>query len=200
MKRREKKKMSDNSQEKGNQSGSAKRGFIIIAIFLVIIIALVAVIAFLLGRNANSGSDAGTEPTGNEREVAESARVVLDENSAATIMDEMRKEVEEGMFECNMSMTWTFADGTSESKDAIVVNSNNNSYPFYFDVTLNDSDELIYSSPVVPVGSQLTNFKLDKDLEPGEYMATVMYSLLEDETSQEVKSQAGFVITIIVYE
>jgi hypothetical protein len=190
--------MSDNTQEKGNQTGSAKRGFAIIIVFLVIIIALVAVIAFLLGRNTNNGSDSGTEPTGNGREVAESTRVVLDEDSAATIMDEMRKEVEEGMFECNMSMTWTFADGSSESKDAIVVNSKNNSYPFYFDVTLNDTGETIYSSPVVPVGAQLTDFALDKDLDPGEYKATVMYSLLEDETSQTVKSQAGFVITIIV--
>jgi hypothetical protein len=104
------------------------------------------------------------------------------------------------MFECQMSMTWTFADGTSESNDAIVVNSKNNTYPFYFDVTLNDTDELIYSSPVVPVGSQLANIKLDKDLDPGEYKATVMYSLLEDVESQALKSQAGFVITINVYE
>lgn len=136
----------------------------------------------------------------NTRTVAESTRVVLDADSASNIMDEMRKEVEEGMFECQMSMTWSFADGTSESNDAIVVNSSNNSYPLYFDVTLNDTNELIYSSPVVPVGSQLTQIKLDKDLDPGEYEATVMYSLLDDETSQTVKSQAGFVITIIVYE
>jgi len=193
--------VSENNGGNSSQSGSAKRGFILIAAFLVIILILVAVIAFLLGRNANGSSDVGTQKRNTvteNREVAGSARVVLDENSASNLMEEMRNEVEEGMFECNMSMTWTFADGESASKDAIVVNGSNNTYPIYFDVNLQDTNELIYSSPVIPVGSQLTEFTLDKDLDPGEYKAVVMYSLLEDEDSQVVKSQAGFVIKIIV--
>lgn len=190
--------MSDNGN--GNdQAKSAKRGYIIIIVFLVIIVALVGVIAFLLGRNTNTGgSDTGTD-TGNKdngRKVAESARVVLDEDSAANVMEEMRQEVEEGMFECNMSMTWTFDDGSAQSRDAYVANSTNNKYPFYFDVVLNDTKTLVYSSPILPVGAELTNFSLDYDLDPGTYKATVMYSLLRDADSQEVISSAGFVITI----
>ena len=188
--------MSDNGN--GNdQAKSAKRGYIIIIVFLVIIVALVGVIAFLLGRNTG-GSDIGTD-TGNKdngRKVAESARVVLDEDSAANVMEEMRQEVEEGMFECNMSMTWTFDDGSAQSRDAYVANSTNNKYPFYFDVVLNDTKTLVYSSPILPVGAELTNFSLDYDLDPGTYKATVMYSLLRDADSQEVISSAGFVITI----
>ncbi len=181
------------NQSKVKEGGSSR---LIIIIGAVIIFLLVAVIVILLLRKTPEPEQAVSNDE--SRKVAGSSRLVLDKESASNIMDEMRQEVEEGMFECNMSMTWTFADGTSESKDAIVVNSNNNSYPFYFDVTLDGTNELIYSSPVVPVGSQLTNFKLDKDLDPGEYSATVMYSLLQDEESQVVKSQAGFVIKIIV--
>ncbi len=192
--------MSGNNTEKSNQSGSAKRGFIIIAVFLVIVIALVAVIAFLLGRSANSGSGNGTESSNsdNGRKVMESARVVLDEDSAANVMEEMRQEVEEGMFECKMSMTWTFADGSAASKDAYVANSTNNKYPIYFDVTLNDTGEKVYSSPVLPVGAEFTDITLDKDLDPGTYKAKVLYSLIKDEESQEVVSSAGFVSKIIV--
>lgn len=192
--------MSGNNAEKGNQSGSAKRGFIIIAVFLVIIVALVAVIAFLLGRNANSSSDTGTQTSNdNGRQVmSEGSRLILDAESAANVMDEMRKEVAEGMFECNMSMTWTFADGSAVSEDAYVANSKNNSHPVYFDVILQDTGETIYSSPVIPVGSDLANIALDKSLEAGEYKATVMYTLVSDEQSQEPISSAGFVIKIIV--
>ncbi len=191
--------MSGNNTEKSNQSGSAKRGFIIIAVFLVIVIALVAVIAFLLGRNANSSSDTGTQTSNdneNNRTVLESARVVLDEDSAADVMEEMRQEVEEGMFECKMSMTWTFSDGSVASKDAYVANSTNNKYPIYFDIFLDG--EVIYSSPVLPVGAELKNIILDKDLEPGTYNPTVYYYLIRDEVSQEVISSAGFVVTIKV--
>jgi hypothetical protein len=190
--------MSGNNTEKSNQSGSAKRGFIIIAVFLVIVIALVAVIAFLLGRSANSGSGNGTESSNsdNGRKVMESARVVLDEDSAANVMEEMRQEVEDGMFECKMSMTWTFPEGSVASKDAYVANSTNNKYPIYFDVILDG--ENIYSSPVLPVGAELKNIILDKDLEPGTYNPTVFYYLIRDEVSQEVISSAGFVVTVNV--
>ncbi len=187
--------MSDNGN--GNdQAGSSKKGLIIIIVFLVIIVALVRVIAFLLGRNTG-GSDDGAD-TGNSREVAESARVVLDEESAANVMEEMRKEVEEGMFECNMSMKWTFENGEAQSKDAYVANSSNNTHPIYFDLYLVDSGELIYSSPVIPVGSELTNFKLDKSIPAGTYDAKCAYSLLKDETSQEVLSSANFIVTVKV--
>lgn len=172
----------------GSNSSSSK---MFIAFIVFILIMVIGIAAYLLLRNRNG------EPK-NTRDVGGSARLIMDEGDAGNIMDEMRKEVEEGMFECNMSSTWTFADGTSESKDAAVANSTNNSYPFYFDVMLEDTGEIVYSSPVVPVGAQVTGIKLEKDLDPGEYEATVLYSLLEDEESQEVKSQAGFVITITV--
>lgn len=194
--------MSGNNGEKGNNSGSSRRGIIIIiAAFLIIIIALIAIIALLIGRNTNKGSDNGTPSSSTENNrnvVSEGSRLILDAESAANVMDDMRKEVAEGMFECNMSMTWTFADGSAQSKDAYVANSTNNNYPIYFDVTLNDTGETIYSSPVIPVGADLANFALDKPLEAGEYKATVMYTLIRDEESQEPISSAGFVIKIIV--
>ena len=189
------------SEKQGqNQSKDTKGGInkLYIIIGVVIILLLVAVIVILLLKNKKPTSDNVERNQASTREVVESARLVLDESSAQTVMDEMREKVEEGMFECNMSMTWTFPDGKSTSKDAIVVNSSSNTYPLYFDVNLEDTDELIYSSPVIPVGSQLTDFALDKELEAGEYRAVVMYSLLEDEQSQVVKSQAGFVIKIII--
>jgi hypothetical protein len=190
--------MSDNGKG-SNQNGSAKRGFVIIIFFLVIIIALVGVIAFLLGRNtspSDNGSEASNESS--SREVVQASRVILDKESAANVMEEMRSEVAEGMFECNMSMTWTFSDTTQPSKDAYVANSKNNTHPIFFDVVLNDTDEKVYSSPVLPVDSEITDIALDKSLDPGTYKATVMYTLLKDEESQEKISSAGFVIKIIV--
>jgi hypothetical protein len=190
--------------DKGNGNGQAgsRRILIIVGFFLIIIVALVGVIAFLLGRNTGgSNSNVETETsssTENGRKVVDSTRIVLDEDSAANVMEEMRKEVEEGMFECNMSMTWTFADGSAKSNDAYVANSTNNKYPIYFDVELKDTGELIYSSPVLPVGTQLTNFALDKDIDPGEYKARVVYYLIRDEESQEVVSSAAFIIKLNV--
>ena len=185
--------MSDSNQK--NNKGL----IIILALFFIVIIALVAVIAYLLGRG-NGDKDSGEVPrsTDTPRQVQESTRLIVSEEDAASVMEEMRKEVEEGMFECEMSMKWSFADGTSESKDAYVANSTNNRFPFYFDVRLKDTDELVYSSAVLPVGAQLTNIKLDKELPAGTYNAIVYYTLIRDTETQEVISTAGVGITMTV--
>jgi hypothetical protein len=190
--------MSQKPKKEDNTEKNKKLLIILVIILVVVVMALVAVVAFLLGRNGSNSQGNQTQNEGTSRVVAESSRLVLDEESAATALDEMRKQVEEGMFECSMSTEWTFKDGKSESKDAYVANTVNNTHPFYFDVVLSGSDEVIYASPVIPVGVQLTDFKLDKPLEAGTYEAICKYYLLQDEENQEVISSANFIVIITV--
>jgi uncharacterized protein (UPF0333 family) len=171
---------------------------IVLVLLVIIVIALVGVIAFLLGRGTTEKSDETAASTERTRQVVESVKMVLDEESAQNVMQQMREEVEEGMFECQMSMKWNFPDGQSTSKDAYVANSTNNRFPFYFDVRLDDTDELVYSSAVMPVGTELKNIKLDKELPAGTYKAIVYYTLVRDTETQEAISTAGFGITITV--
>lgn len=184
--------MTTDTQTGGN---GGKGGRIVIIVGIAIIIILLAVIAVLLLRNKEN--DVPDEPQ-TVTEERPSVRMIEDEESAEDVMNQMREEVREGMFECQMSMNWSFDDGTAESKDAYVANSTNNTYPLYFDVYLDGTEELLYSSPVIPVGANLTNFALDKALAAGEYKATVMYTLIRDEETQEEISQAGFKININV--
>jgi nitrogen fixation-related uncharacterized protein len=182
-------------KKKENDKNQNKTIIIIVAISAVIIIALVGVIAFLAGKKQGGDKD----DSKSQRAVAGGqVRMVVDEESASNVMDEMRQEVQEGMFECQMSMSWSFENGQAESKDAYVANSTNNTHPIYFDVYLKDTEELIYSSPILPVGTSLTDIKLDKELPAGDYKATVMYTLLKDMDSQEAMSSAGFVISLKV--
>lgn len=100
------------------------------------------------------------------------------------------------MFECSMTTSWVFEDGKSESPNAYVANVENNLHTIYFDVYNSATDELLYSSPMLPVGTEIKNIKLDKELQKGEYDAVVMYTLVNEE-NEEVSS-VGFNITISV--
>jgi len=183
--------------DKGKDSSKKGNGMMIaLIISLVVVVIAVILIVVLVRRKGNDAPASDTTEQTQTREVVSDVRTVLDENSGAEIMDQMREEVAEGMFECQMSMTWSFADGKSASEDAYVANSTNNTHPIYFDVILDGTEDVIYSSPVMPVGTELTGFKLDKELKAGTYEATVMYNLLKDTESQEVISSAGFVVTI----
>ena len=123
-------------------------------------------------------------------------RGFVKEGNRDDIMSEMSDKVEEGMFECKMTTTWTFENADSVSPNAYVANVENNRYTFYFDVYEESTNELLYSSPLLPVGTEINDIKLEKKLSAGDYNAVVMYTLV-DENEEEV-STAGFTITISV--
>lgn len=124
----------------------------------------------------------------------------ITEENYKQIMEEMDSEVQEGYFETYMNTEWTFPDGTSETTDAILGNSPNNKKPIRCEVILADTEEIIFTTGVLPVGAELPSFKLDVDLDAGTYQATCMVYLLDEEEDGTYTdySSAGFNITITV--
>lgn len=177
------------ADQKKVEKGNGKKILIIIA-FLVLLAALIVCIVLLV-----------SEPGGEQAQIPEESigavaleRGFVEEDSADEMMEAMSEKVEEGMFECMMTATWTFEDADSVSPNAYVANVESNRYTFYFDVCLEDTDEVIYSSPMLPVGTELNEIKLEKELPAGDYNAVVMYTLV-DENYEEVSS-VGFAIVI----
>ena len=153
-----------------------------IVAFAVLCIALVVCVVLLLTRS--------------KEESKELDRDFVDQSNTDTVMEDIGDKVAEGMFECSMTTSWGFEDGKSESPNAYVANVENNLHTIYFDVYNSATDELLYSSPMLPVGTEIKNIKLDKELQKGEYDAVVMYTLVNEE-NEEVSS-VGFNITISV--
>lgn len=174
--------------------GKSRRGIIILA-FAVLITALAVCIVLLLSRKEDSNdTPVETRPMSAAEKALE--RGFVDENSVSDIMEEMDDKVAEGMFECKMTTTWTFEDSDSVSPNAYVANVENNLHTLYFDVYDNSTKELLYSSPMLPIGTEISDIKLEKELSPGDYDAVVMYTLV-DENYEEV-STVGFNITISI--
>ncbi len=125
---------------------------------------------------------------------------VITEENYKQIMEDMENEVQEGYFETYMNTEWTFPDGTSETTDAVLGNSPNNNKPIRCEIMLADTDEVILSTGVLPVGVEMPPFKLDVDLDAGRYEAVCMVYLLDEEEDGTYAdySNAGFDVTIIV--
>jgi hypothetical protein len=122
---------------------------------------------------------------------------VVDQSNLSTIEEEIEDKVAKGMFETHMNTTWYFPDGKSPSKNALMGNSASNNYPFWFTVMLSDTQEVVYTSSLLPLGTQIEEIKLDKDLEKGTYNAVVSLHMV-DENGAEVESNMGFNITLII--
>lgn len=185
------------NQKKLNKEQQKRRGMMIAfaAAFVVVFAALIVCIILLVTKS-DGGPDAPDRGIisndGGKAAVLE--RGFVDTENAEKVMSEMTEKVEEGMFECKMTTTWTFDNADAVSPNAYVANAESNRYTIYFDVYLDGSDEVIYSSPLLPVGTQFQNIKLEEELPAGEYSATVVYTLVNDE--YEEVSTVGFKIKI----
>ncbi len=182
------------SNQKESASKKSRNVIIIIVVaFVILVAALITCIVLLLNKQKEEPAQEAVESVPRSTVLE---RGIVDEDNAGDVMDEMSEKVSKGMFECKMTTAWTFDDGKSASPNAYVANVENNLYTLYFDVYEESTNELLYSSPMLPVGTELKNFKLDKELAAGEYDAVVMYTMV-DENLEEVSS-VGFKVTISV--
>lgn len=158
------------------ETGKANRNMVIVCIAAVIIIAVLIGIIIILMLSKNK-----TEID----EPAEKRPVVVLPENAEEVAEQILQQEDIGdvplQYQVTMNSTWEFEDGQSESDNAYVANSKDNETAVYFDVVRNDTQETIYQSPVIPVGQDISNIRLDQDLDAGEYECTLTYHLIDDE-------------------
>lgn len=110
-------------------------------------------------------------------------------NYAAEIQD----KVQRGRILVKMTSNWVFEDGGAKS-NAYLANSERNSYPLRFEITLADTGEVIMTSPDVPIGSCIENFPLSVTLEPGEYEVVIAHQQVENGEIFNAVRTAGTII------
>jgi hypothetical protein len=121
---------------------------------------------------------------------------VITPENVERIASEVQADVDRGMFMTHFNNLWSFPDGESPSSDAIMGNHSANTYPFWCSVTLNDTGEEVYRSGLVPLGTEIAEIKLTKDLEPGSYPATIAINLVENDGVTPIRSNMGFSVTL----
>ena len=174
---------------------SGNMGRVIIIMGSLIIVALVGVIVALV-LNLNRGEPEAVAQEGPR----EQRTVLINDQNVDEIIDEMLEEppVQPGYYQVSMNMDWTFPNGRSPSSDAYVENAASNTNDIYFDVSMRDSGETIYESPVIPLGSYITgeNIVLNRNLPAGTYSCVITYHLIDE--NQNTLSTVNLGLTVIV--
>ena len=114
------------------------------------------------------------------------------------IQEELNRMVEEGMINISMNLNPVFKDGTSEG-NLLIMNEEINHHPQVVEIYRKDTEELIYKSGLIPVGSRVETGKLLVDLDAGEYSCVAYFNSV-DENTGELLGKAGAEITVIVQE
>ena len=121
-----------------------------------------------------------------------------DEADTDKIVDSLNEKVEQGMINISMNTSPNFANATSTG-NLMIVNESVNNYPQVVEIVRNDTNESIYKSGAIAVGSKIENAKLDVDLNAGTYDCTAMFYNVDPQTGAYLGC-AGAIITITVLE
>ncbi|MCL2718592.1 MAG: hypothetical protein FWE14_07400 [Lachnospiraceae bacterium] len=174
----------ENTKSKGGDEStqkpqSKKATKIVIIIMSVALVALIGVLLYLLLRN--------DEPE-QETQVRDSigGRAILaTEENYDTILEEISKPVRDTQYLVSMSLDLKFDTWDQSTRSTVVRNDARNVRTVYFELFLDDADgeigEMIYSSPYIPLGAELRDFGLDKELAAGTYQATMIYHMVDDD-------------------
>lgn len=129
------------------------------------------------------------ESNNSRKEEPVKRNVVVNKDNVEEVLEQLEDPVPPGSYEVKMNSTWNFASGDAPSDNAYVENVEANTNSVYFDVTRADTEETIFESPILPVGSYLDNITLDSNLPAGTYDCLVTYHLLDenDESISTVK-------------
>lgn len=172
--------MEEDILKNSEMNGSKRNGIhpIIIAV-IVCMVAIIGILSYML-----------LKP---EKAVDNKGNLLVDESNLEDVTNAIGEAVEDGMFEVNMSTSWNFPDGASASTNAVIANGTANHYPITFEVILDE--EIIYTSPVIPVGKKIKEVILEKDLDAGTYNAVCKYHLWKEDGTEN----SSFGVNIKLY-
>ena len=127
--------------------------------------------------------------------------MVVNEENVAQLTEQMVSEaqeyVEPGYYTVNMNTHWHFLKGDAVSEDARVDNLEENTHDVYFDVyLLEDEEEPVYQSPVIPRGAFLEHIALDTPLDAGTYDCVCIYHLVDEDQETLSTLRVAFQITV----
>lgn len=186
----------NNDDNKGKE-GNKKLG-ILIGVAIAVVAVIVVFLAVLLKKPEPQ------EVPSEEQFNAMGEGTVVDPNATETITPAPATESGEGedafsnYYFVEMSTTeWRFASSSEASYNAAVSNSDANDCDIYFDVTLDDTGDVVFVSPVITPGNMMVNITLAKELESGTYPATLVYHQLDPETGEEF-AKVELVLSIII--
>ena len=174
-----------NKEAAVSKTGKKVSVSVIVAIVAVIIVLLLAIVLVYMFTKEDEKPELGGRAT------------IVTEDNVDNIIASMNERNTDASYTVTMTNEWTFENGQASAENFYVKNTENNSRTVYFDLVLYDTDEVIYSSPYIPVGEAMNTFTLDKDLDAGDYNVIMVYHLVDDNRAELTAVSVAVVIHIL---
>lgn len=179
--------MEENNKMKGK---SGYKSTIAISVCIVIIVALVSILCYMFFFKDK-------EVENDQPQVAatiDGRGILVTPENVEEILN--AEKVDADYFETNMTNEWHFKNGTADMSTVYLKNEASNDKTFYFDLILSENEKVIYSSPYIPVGAEMTQFDLSTIPEKGTHKGTIKYHFVDDEYKEV--SDVSIAVTLYI--
>ncbi len=168
--------------------GSGKKAAVVLLI--VLLLAILGVLVGLLLRQEQHADKVDSD--GMDYEV----NVITDDTDALQdAVDRMVEKAKEGQMALSMRTEAYSEDGRTFV--CYLGNSEQNRYDMFMVLYRDDTQEELYRTGLIPIGSHMEEFTLEEALEPGRYEATIVYNQVEEDR-ETVHAQVNVGILLIV--
>lgn len=183
------------SYQPPNKTKAKKRTAKAVGFLIAAVLALALVLCLFHGCSSEAGLSIQDNLSG----------IIFDESAVSGGWEELTKEqieanlneqLAEGLINISMNTSPCFEDGISKG-NLMIVNEAINRYPQKVEIIRNDTEEIIYTSGAIPVGSKIEAAKLDMELDAGVYECTALFHNLNPDTGA-ILGTAGAIITITI--
>jgi hypothetical protein len=140
----------------------------------------------LLSRDNSSTQESEVEEKLPGGQIAYEAGVITSEEAARRAAEEAK--VDSGSIALELSVVAFSSDGQTFS--CYIANAAENRYDVYI-ILLDENDEEVYRSGLVPVGSVLQTFTTYEPLTDGDHRCTLVYHQIDDDHSTEIGTVAA---------
>ena len=125
----------------------------------------------------------------------ESNVIIDDEDALQDAVDALYEQAKEGQMVLEMQTVASSKDGTNFT--CSLGNAKENRYDMFMVLYLDETQEEIYRSGLIPLGGKIVEFSINKTLEPGTYEATLVYNQVEDDR-ETIHAQVNVGLQLLV--
>lgn len=180
------------AQTKPKSGGTTKA--LLVTVILILLAAVIALLILVLAKK-----DPGQTPapaTADGRVLTYDSTVVLDDpETLQKLVDEMVRKAEEGTMTLEMQVDAVSDDGITFT--CYLANALENNYDMFMTLYLDETQEEIYRTGLIPLGGRIETFSLEKALDQGSHSCTLVFNQVEEDL-QTIHAQVNVGLNLIV--
>ena len=181
-------------EDKKKASGSNSKILVIIIAILAVVLIGVVLFFVLNGKNDNNKEEETSRSSGLQYE----AHVITDDpEKLQDAVEKLYEKAKEGQMTLSMKNQAVSTDGINFA--CYLGNDIKNNYDMYMVLYRDDTQEEIFRSGLIPIGSRIEEFQVTKKIEPGTYEGTLVYNQVEED-KETIHAQVNVGLTLIVEE